>query len=330
MSVTNFSLGLKALFKVLWLEFCQLTGFRLTPTPLLLIFEVNDTCNSRCRYCAVWTRPSESETTLSREEAIDLIDQAADLGVFSISFTGGGEPLLRPDLPSLIAHAKNRDLHVALTTNGFLITEKNVHQLLRADVITVSIDSLDDEIYESHRGVPGGLEKAMRGLKTLLAHNSDSYILVQAVLDGKNWRDVKRMNEYFHSLGVDTVFQPVYKQFFEIPMEEWQKHSGPLEFHSSFTRWLFRRFLRRFPEVANGRGAIPCLAGSFAFVVTHRGHMKVCHLNDNFQADLRTTRLQTAWKSLKETRRYVASSERDCICGDTAYIPYAMALRPWK
>jgi len=152
---------------------------------------------------------------------------------------------------------------------------------------------------------------------------------VQAVLDEENWNEVGRINEYFYRLGVDTVFQPAYNHFFDIPKEEWEQQTRHLKFHSAVTRWLFEPFLRQFPEIANGRGTIPCLAGSFAFVVTHRGHVKVCHINEVVEADLRVTRLRDAWAGLRHARRYVAGSERNCICGDTAYIPYAMALRRW-
>jgi MoaA/NifB/PqqE/SkfB family radical SAM enzyme len=211
-----------------------------------------------------------------------------------------------------------------------LITEDNVEQLLKADVITVSIDSLAKEAYESRRGVPGGLAKALQGLERLLVHNRRTYIVVQAVLDEENWREVPRLSEYFYRLGVDTVYQPVYRHFFEIPPAEWQALTRQLKFKRRLTGWLFRPFLRRLPEVANGRAAVPCLAGSFAFVVDHRGHLKACHLDETCKVDLRSTRLREAWRALAGRRRQLAGPERGCLCGDTAYVPYAMALGRWR
>ncbi len=328
--LTGAAWHLRALRRALWLELCWLSGFRLTPRPLLLIFEVNDTCNSRCRYCSVWRHPAEVGQSLTEGAALDLIDQAAALGVVCMSFTGGGEPLLRADLPRLIAHAKKRGLRVALTTNGLLITEENVEQLLQADVITVSIDSLAGEAYELRRGVPGGLAKALRGVERLLAHNRRSYIVVQAVLDEENWKEVAQLNEYFYRLGVDTVYQPVYGHFFEIPPAEWQSLTRHLKFKRRLTGWLFRPFLRRLPEVAGGRAAIPCLAGSFAFVVDHRGYVKACHLDETCKVGSQSMRLREAWHALAERRRQLARTERGCLCGDTAYVPYAMALGRWR
>lgn len=329
MTTRQIHLG-KLLYQVAWLAFCQMSGFRFTPRPLIFIFEINDICNSRCCYCDVWERTAESDETLGSAEAKGIIDKAAALGVFCISFTGGGEPLLRKDLPSLVTHAKNLGLQVALTTNGLLINENNVHDLLQADIITVSIDTLNGRMYEARRGVPGGLKRVLRGLDILLAHNRDTYICIQSVIDADNWNEINTINTHFHTMGLDTIFQPVYKQHFNVPVREWRSRTDRLKYCRFTTRMLFRRFLRHIPEIADGRGAIPCLAGSFAFVVNHKGVLKVCHLNDSFCSDLRVTSLREAWRQVKPIRRYISSRERNCVCGDTAFIPYSLLLKRAK
>src|SRR3954468_12933069 len=86
-----------------------------------LRISVTDRCNMRCRYCMpereyVWL-PRES--ILSFEEIDRLTGIFASLGVDKLR-PPGGEPLLRHDLPALVAlltrHAELRD--IALTTNG--------------------------------------------------------------------------------------------------------------------------------------------------------------------------------------------------------------------
>src|SRR5918995_6312816 len=82
---------------------------------------VTDRCNMRCRYCMpeqdyVWL-PRGS--ILSFEEIDRLVGIFTCLGVDKLRLTGG-EPLLRYDLPQLVAllrrHRALRD--IALTTNG--------------------------------------------------------------------------------------------------------------------------------------------------------------------------------------------------------------------
>jgi cyclic pyranopterin phosphate synthase len=114
-----------------------------------LRISVTDRCNMRCRYCMpeqdyVWL-PRES--ILSFEEIDRLAGIFAGLGVDKIRLTGG-EPLLRHDLPTLVAllsrHPELRD--IALTTNGILLA-RHVADLRAAGLsrVTVSLDTLRPE-----------------------------------------------------------------------------------------------------------------------------------------------------------------------------------------
>jgi cyclic pyranopterin phosphate synthase len=110
---------------------------------------VTDRCNMRCRYCMpedeyVWL-PRASILTF--EEIARLVRLFAGLGVRKLRLTGG-EPLLRHDLPTLVAliarAARISDL--AMTTNGLLLA--NQAAALRAaglQRVTVSLDTLRPE-----------------------------------------------------------------------------------------------------------------------------------------------------------------------------------------
>jgi cyclic pyranopterin phosphate synthase len=114
-----------------------------------LRISVTDRCNMRCGYCMpeqeyVWL-PRASILTF--EEIQRLAGIFADLGVDRVRLTGG-EPLLRQDLPKLVAllrdHARLRD--IALTTNGILLA-RYADQLASAGLkrVTISLDTLRPE-----------------------------------------------------------------------------------------------------------------------------------------------------------------------------------------
>jgi GTP 3',8-cyclase len=114
-----------------------------------LRISVTDRCNMRCRYCMpgenyVWL-PRES--ILSFEEIDRLVGIFVGLGVRKVRLTGG-EPLLRHDLPTLIAQLRgHRELQdIALTTNGILLA-RQADELRRAglDRVTISLDTLRPE-----------------------------------------------------------------------------------------------------------------------------------------------------------------------------------------
>ena len=111
-----------------------------------LRISVTDRCNMRCRYCMpeqeyVWL-PRGS--ILSFEEIDRLVGIFVGLGVDKLRLTGG-EPLLRHELPQLVAmlrrHRELRDM--ALTTNGILLA-RHAEELRTAGLsrVTVSLDTL--------------------------------------------------------------------------------------------------------------------------------------------------------------------------------------------
>ena len=113
---------------------------------------VTDRCNLRCHYCMpeedyVWL-PKQDLLTL--EEVAQLADFFGALGVDRLRVTGG-EPLLRRNLPSLIARLAERPWlrDLSLTTNGVLLGQA-AGELRRAGLhrITVSLDTLRGDRFQ--------------------------------------------------------------------------------------------------------------------------------------------------------------------------------------
>jgi len=131
---------------------------------------VTDRCNFRCQYCM----PAEGLPWLERdailrfEEIARLVALLASMGVDDVRLTGG-EPLVRRQLPRLVAMlAAVEGLHdLSVTTNGYLL-ERDAEALVRAGVrrFNVSIDSLQrDRFFAMTRR--DALPQVLRGLETL-------------------------------------------------------------------------------------------------------------------------------------------------------------------
>ncbi|HEY6565343.1 MAG TPA: GTP 3',8-cyclase MoaA, partial [Pirellulaceae bacterium] len=128
---------------------------------------VTDRCNIRCVYCmpaeAVVFRPREELLTF--EEMRDFCHVCISLGVNQIRLTGG-EPLLRADLPRLVAMLAGLDglEDLALTTNGMLL--RDVAGPLREaglQRLNISLDTLSESMFLriSRRT---GLERVLDGI----------------------------------------------------------------------------------------------------------------------------------------------------------------------
>ena len=137
-----------------------------------LRISVTDRCNLRCIYCmpAGGILNKNQSEILSFEEIYRIVKVSARLGIRKVRITGG-EPLVRKDLPVLIAKLKNISglSEIALTTNGTYLNDY-VYSLQRAglDRVNVSLDSLYPEKYqEITRG--GKIETVLKGIESALS-----------------------------------------------------------------------------------------------------------------------------------------------------------------
>ncbi len=136
-----------------------------------LRISVTDRCNFRCVYCMPKEVFGRDYRFLPRRELLTFeeIERAASvfvaLGVHKLRITGG-EPLLRRDLEILIGRlAALGDLDVTLTTNGALLASK-AEALAEAGLtrVTVSLDSLDDEVFRAMNDVDFPVARVLGGI----------------------------------------------------------------------------------------------------------------------------------------------------------------------
>ncbi len=137
-----------------------------------LRISVTDRCNFRCCYCmprdvfgADFPFMKSSEL-LTFEEITRLTRLFAGLGVRKVRLTGG-EPLLRHGIEQLVEQLREIDgiEEVAMTTNGSLLA-KRVHMLRDAGLgrVTVSLDSLDPEIFRAMSDVKIPFDRVIEGI----------------------------------------------------------------------------------------------------------------------------------------------------------------------
>jgi GTP 3',8-cyclase len=142
-----------------------------------LRISVMDRCNFRCPYCMPKEQFHEhyrflkSQERLSFEEIVRLARLFASLGVRKLRLTGG-EPLLRTNLADLVGDLTDVPGidDIALTTNGVLLGQHAVD--LHANGlrrVTVSLDSLDRDVFTRMSGGYGALDSVLSGIEAAIA-----------------------------------------------------------------------------------------------------------------------------------------------------------------
>ena len=174
-----------------------------------LRISVTDRCNFRCPYCMPAEIFGEAYQFLPKDEILTFEEIARLSGVFGgwgvnkLRITGG-EPLLRVDLPRLIGQltgiAGIND--VTLTTNGYLLAQQ-ASALADAGLhrITVSLDTLDDDIFKAMNGRGFGTRRVLDGIKRA-AEAGLSPVKINAVVQkGVNDHTIVELARHFKGSG---------------------------------------------------------------------------------------------------------------------------------
>jgi cyclic pyranopterin phosphate synthase len=179
-----------------------------------LRISVMDRCNFRCPYCMPREKYHErykflgSNQRLSFDEIVRISRLFVKLGVRKLRLTGG-EPLLRTNLSDLIGDLTDIPGvdDVALTTNGMLLS-RYAAELKAAGLkrITVSLDSLDPDVFARMSGGFGGLNDVLDGIEHARSAGLDP-IKVNAVIQrGLNDHTALDLVERFRGTGIIVRF----------------------------------------------------------------------------------------------------------------------------
>jgi cyclic pyranopterin phosphate synthase len=174
---------------------------------------VTDRCNFRCVYCMPKEVFGRDHAFLPRAELLTFeeIERVArafvGLGVEKIRVTGG-EPLVRRDLHVLVRKlAGISGLDLALTTNGALLVQQ-AQALRDAGLrrITVSLDSLDDEVFRAMNDADVPVERVLAGIDAAVAAGLEPVKVNVVVKRGLNENGVVPLARAFRGTGVVVRF----------------------------------------------------------------------------------------------------------------------------
>ncbi len=174
-----------------------------------LRISVLDRCNFRCPYCMPAEIFGEKYQFLPRDQILTfeeierLVRLFLGFGVEKLRITGG-EPLLRHGLHDLIARLRALDdeLDIALTTNGSLLP-KWADALAEAGLrrITVSLDSLDPDVFHRMNGERFGVERVLEGIAAAEAAGLGPIKINTVVQRGVNDHGLVDLARHFRGTG---------------------------------------------------------------------------------------------------------------------------------
>ncbi len=165
-----------------------------------LILELNYNCNLKCKHCY---NHKNIDKYLSFEEAKKAIDEAYNMGIFTVRLTGG-ECTINKDFLKICEYIRSKYLKLCVFTNGQTFSDND--ELFKKFInlypsfIQYSIYSMDENVHDSITGVKGSWQKTMNAInKTKEYPNIHMKIATQLI--SYNKESYKEVQEFANSIG---------------------------------------------------------------------------------------------------------------------------------
>ena len=323
--------------------------------PMTLTYSVTAACQSRCKTCQIGAMfcqdPTRSKMDLKLEEIEKIFQSMKPVYFFNMS---GGEPFMRDDLPEIVELAckylKPRVVHTptnAILSDKIIKNTERIIQIVRNYDPTVpvtvkpSIDGVGDK-HDEIRGVKGNFKcllKTIDGLKKLEDKYDNFHLELGTVISNFNINDLDEIEDFVHSLGVESYRNEVAEcrtEFFNLEDEI----TPPAEVYQKLIKDFARKVeenigkkkrLARTTEamrvvyydlagkiLEEKRQVIPCYAGVSNVHINYDGGVWPCCVlgYDKQMGNLREYdyNFQKLWhsKEAEEVRKYI--KEKNCAC----------------
>ncbi len=258
--------------------------------PSQLLVDVTEICNLSCIHCP---HPEFKKSDHYAGRLLDislnekLVEEVREYGQSCtqyIRYASNGEPLIHPHIYEMLEYAKRRSgVMVTLTTNGKLLTQKNIDRLISAkvDVIDISLDAFSPETYARIR-VKGNLLTTRKNVLNLIGRSRQSglhtKVVVSYVEQPCNANETCEFEKYWRDSGADYVV-----------VRRMHSCSGAKEEIAKKRRDANTIISRR-----------PCLYPWERIVLNARGDLSFCPsdwVHGSYIADYRDVTIYETWRS---------------------------------
>lgn len=185
-------------------QICLLNGFsRTLQTPVVHIIR---SCNSRCLICDCWK--TRLDNFIDAADLRQFWTEAKKCGAQSVMLTGG-EPLLHPQLLTIIQDAHDAGLGVELNMNAIMLDGEMRRRLSCVDALIVSIDGFTSDDYKMVRGVDA-LQQVAENVLGFTRDNEGVLVGIRCTVTNGVLSHLKECVSFAEALGVDVVsFSPL-------------------------------------------------------------------------------------------------------------------------
>jgi radical SAM protein with 4Fe4S-binding SPASM domain len=257
--------------------------------PSSMHVELTKACNLNCYYCYRDAKADQTKDRLETDKLLEILLFLSKKGLHAVELTGG-EPLMHPDFSRIMKFVGEHFSLIGLLTNGTLITESILNDMIpfRDKIaVSISLDSHIPSVHDERRGFDGAFDKTTKAIQ-LFARNG-FITRVTMALDEYNWRHIEPTMQLSRRLGA-TMFSyapilPFGRAKNHLNFDFWANNTDEI---IETEKRLFREykgFLRLLPEdVLKPNDLGGCGAGHKSYTMDPRGWIRPCPTFEETQA----------------------------------------------
>ncbi len=287
-----------------------------------LHIELTYKCNQRCIHC--FNHKNMPQYELSFEDVKKIIDEAYELGLFTVNISGG-ESTCSKDFLKIIKYIRQKHIHLNLLTNGQLLYDNKeffdtVTKIYPAKV-SLTLFSMNPETHDKITQVKGSQVKVISVIKKLLENHI--YTEVKIFLTKYNAMDFVDIMKFAKENNVHSCFFD--ERFFNNP----ENANEDVEVTDEQLYEIYKTFNKEFsvipPKVidisdSEHKKYTPCRAGHISLVINPDLNVSVCVFIQISVGNLKQNTLREIWfeknkdtnKNLHNWRKVTLASCKEC------------------
>lgn len=173
-----------------------------------LFIQITNKCNLKCKHCFAESSFDEQDE-MQLDDVINILDEAIDLGIWRIDFTGG-EIFIKDYFYDVLEYIKFKPISSLIFTNLTLLNDNNIDSIIRNPAIREIITSIDYFIADKHNEFRGGMDAFSKTLNNVnKLNNKGKKVTVNTMVLNDNHDDILEMINYFIPKGIDMHFDTV-------------------------------------------------------------------------------------------------------------------------
>lgn len=251
--------------------------------PVSCEIDPSNLCNHSCVWCINGKFRKREKTYLEKNKLLDIINQLSEVGIKSITFTGGGEPLTHPDIVLALHFVRERGMEVALVTNGGLLDKEKSDAIIKTcRFVRISLDAGEEDTYvKLHKPQRNNLRHILNWIEYMRLNSPELDIGVAFLVHPYNYDEIISAAFLAKEAGASYLqIRPVFMRGMEL--SEKILTETKRQIYECLIKYVDDKFkvypiIHRFEELGNqDKGYNECLGHNLLSVIAANGKMYVC------------------------------------------------------